>query len=384
VLHWLAQLFGDFPGAGLFGFISFRAAGAALTAFVLALWLGPRVIARLRAGGIGERTDGTGSKTLDALHEHKRGTPTMGGLFVVGALLASCLLWLRFDARGPFSWPGIALVAGFAAIGLWDDRVKLRSPDKRGISVRQKQGALTLVALAVALWLLGPAGLEATPYVDPETGLRVPGAGPHLYVPFFKDLSLPLTAWLGLPFLLLAVLVLTGSANAVNLTDGLDGLAIGCVAICALAYAGITWFVGHAELSRYLLVRPVPGAGEMTVLLGALLGGSLGFLWFNAAPALVFMGDVGSLGLGGALGYAAIVSRTELVLPVVGGVFVAEALSVVLQVGSYKLRGKRVFRCAPLHHHFQFAGMPETRVVVRTWVVSAVLALASLALFKVR
>jgi phospho-N-acetylmuramoyl-pentapeptide-transferase len=277
----------------------------------------------------------------------------------------------------------VCLIAAFAAIGLWDDLVKLRS-ERRGISKRQKQGALTLVALLVGLWLLYFAELETSAWIDPETGQRVAGSGPHLYVPFFKDVAVPLTAWLGLPFLLLVILVLTGSANAVNLTDGLDGLAIGCVAICALAYAGITYFVGHADLSRYLLVRPVPGAGEMTVLLAALLGSALGFLWFNAAPALVFMGDVGSLGLGGALGYAAVVSRTELVLPIVGGVFVAEALSVMLQVGSFKLRGKRVLRCAPLHHHFQFGGMPETRLVVRTWVVSALLALTSLALFKVR
>jgi phospho-N-acetylmuramoyl-pentapeptide-transferase len=178
--------------------------------------------------------------------------------------------------------------------------------------------------------------------------------------------------------------VITGASNAVNLTDGLDGLATGCVATAAIAYAGITYFVGHAGMSQYLLVAHVPGASEMTVMMGALLGGALGFLWFNAAPALVFMGDVGSLGLGGALGYAALISRTELVLFVVGGVFVAEALSVLIQVASFRLRGKRVFRCAPLHHHFQFAGVPETRVVVRTWVVSALLALTSLAIFKVR
>ena len=235
-----------------------------------------------------------------------------------------------------------------------------------------KQGALTVIAMLVAVWLLIPAGLES------QVG------GPKLYLPFFKDLSLDLAAFYGLPFLALAVLVLTGSANAVNLTDGLDGLATGCIATSALAYAGITYFVGHSELSQYLLVQHVAGAGEATVMMGALLGGALGFLWFNTAPALVFMGDVGSLGLGGALGYAAVVTRTELVLFVVGGVFVAEALSVIIQVASFKLRGKRVFRCAPLHHHFQFGGMPETRVVVRAWVVSALLAMTSLALFKVR
>ncbi len=372
MLYWLAPWLFSTDMCRLLGYISFRAAGAAVTAFLLALVLGPRVIAWLALQGIGERVDGTGSKTLDDLHAHKHGTPTMGGLFVVGAILASCLCWLRFDGPNQFSMPGILLIAGFAAIGLWDDWVKLHNPAKRGIGKREKQGALTIVALLTALWLLGPAGLQA--------GL----GGPHLYVPFAKDIAVDLTVAFGLPFLVLAVLVLTGSANAVNLTDGLDGLATGCITTAAIAYAVITYAVGRTDWSQYLLVPHVAGAGEMTVMMAALLGGALGFLWFNAAPALVFMGDVGSLGLGGALGYAALVSRTEIVLLVVGGVFVAEALSVIIQVASFKLRGKRVFRCAPLHHHFQFRGMPETRVVVRTWVVSALLALCSLALFKVR
>ncbi|MBK8099702.1 MAG: phospho-N-acetylmuramoyl-pentapeptide-transferase [Planctomycetes bacterium] len=371
MIHWLAPWLFSEDVCRLFGYISFRAAGAALTAFLLAVFVGPLVIAWLSQLGIRERTDGTGSLTLDRLHAHKKGTPTMGGLFVVGALLVAGMLWLRFDGLFRFSLPGLLLVGGFAAVGFWDDWVKLHNPKKRGIGKREKQGALTLVALLVSLWLLGPAGLEAA------------ANGPHLYIPFFKDVARPV-GWLGIPFVLLALLVLTGAANAVNLTDGMDGLATGCIATSAIAYAAITYFVGHSELSQYLLVAHVAGAGEMTVMMGALLGGALGFLWFNAAPALVFMGDVGSLGLGGALGYAALVSRTELVLLVVGGVFVAEALSVMVQVASFRMRGKRIFRCAPLHHHFQFGGMPETRVVVRTWVVSALLALCSLALFKVR
>ncbi|MBM4059580.1 MAG: phospho-N-acetylmuramoyl-pentapeptide-transferase [Planctomycetes bacterium] len=372
MIHWLAPwLFSD-DVCRLFGYISFRAAGAAVTAFLFAVLFGPRVIAWLSRQGVGERIDGTGSQRLEALHAHKKGTPTMGGLFVVGGLLAASLLWLRFDPPNHFSWPGVLLIAGFAAVGLWDDWVKLRNPQKRGIGKREKQGALTLVALLASLWLLGPAALEGG------------AGGPHLYVPFLKDVSLDLTVWFGLPFLVLGVLVLTGSANAVNLTDGLDGLAAGCIASAAIAYAVITYAVGRVDWSAYLLVQHVAGAGEMTVMMAALLGAALGFLWFNAAPALVFLGDVGSLGLGGALGYAALVSRTELVLLVVGGVFVVEALSVLIQVASFRLRGVRVFRCAPLHHHFQFGGMPETRVVVRTWVVSALLALCSLALFKVR
>jgi phospho-N-acetylmuramoyl-pentapeptide-transferase len=371
LIYELAQLLGAHTGR-LFGYISFRAAGAAITAFLLAVVFGPLVIRKLSMLGVGERTDGTGSKTLDQLHAHKRGTPTMGGMFLIGSLLAACVLWLRFDGANRFSWPAVLLIGSFAGVGLLDDWVKLHNPKKRGLTVRQKQGLLTVAAFGVACWLLGPAGLE-----------RDQG-GPHLYLPFFKDASLDLTWAFGLPFVLVALVVMTGSANAVNLTDGMDGLAIGCVATSAIAYAGITYFVGHERLSEYLLVSHVPGAGEMAIVMGALLGAALGFLWFNAAPALVFMGDVGSLGLGGALGYAAIVSRTELVLLVVGGVFVVEAASVMIQVASFKLTGRRVFRCAPLHHHFQFAGMPETRVVVRTWVVSALLALCSLALFKLR
>jgi phospho-N-acetylmuramoyl-pentapeptide-transferase len=372
VIHWLAPWLLSSDMGRLLGYISTRAAGAAVTAFLLAILLGPKVIAWLRSLGIGERIDGTGSAKLEDLHAHKRGTPTMGGLFIVAAILLASALWMRFDGPNRYSLPGLVLVGGFAAVGLWDDWVKLHNPKKRGIGKREKQGALTVLALLVALWLIGPAALQG------DLG------GPHLYVPFVKDFAIDLSVWFGVPFLILAILVLTGAANAVNLTDGLDGLATGCVATAAIAYAVITYAVGRVDWSAYLLVPHVAGAGEMAVLMAALLGGALGFLWFNAAPALVFMGDVGSLGLGGALGYAALVSRTELVLLVVGGVFVVEALSVVLQVASFKLRGKRIFRCAPLHHHFQFGGMPETRVVVRTWVVSALLALCSLALFKVR
>lgn len=371
MLYELTRIVADFPGAGLFAYISFRAAGAAVFAFLLALLSGRRVIAWLKRQGIGEGID-SGSETLDELHDDKRDTPTMGGVFVVVAILASCALWMRFDGPNRFSLLGILLIAYFGVVGLVDDWIKLRVPGKRGLTKRGKQLALTVGALVVALLLIHDLDLEQAQ------------GGPHLYVPFFKDVAIDLTWAAGLPFVLIALLVLTGAANAVNLTDGLDGLAIGCVGIASIAYAGITYFIGHEELSQYLLVQHVPGCGEMTVLLGALLGASLAFLWYNAAPAQVFMGDVGSLALGGALGYAALVSRTELVLFVVGGVFVAETVSVMVQVLSFRTTGRRVFRCAPLHHHFQFGGVPETRLVTRIWIVSVLLALSSLALFKVR
>lgn len=376
MIHWLAPYLFSEDVCRLLGYISVRSGGAAVTAFLLAIMFGPRVIRWLQRQGVGERVDGTGSEKLEELHKEKAGTPTMGGVFVIGAILLAGLLWMRFDGVNTFSLPGLALVASFAAVGFWDDWTKLRQGQrgaaKRGISMRQKQGALTIIACLLGLWLLGPAGLQQ--------GI----GGPHLYVPFAKDFSVGLHALWGVPFLIVTVLVMTGAANAVNLTDGLDGLAAGCVATSAIAYAAITYAVGRVDWSEYLLVPHVGGAGEMAVLMAALLGGALGFLWFNAAPAMVFMGDVGSLGLGGALAYAALISRTELVLFVVGGVFVAEALSVILQVSSFKMRGKRIFRCAPLHHHFQFGGMPETRVVARTWIVSALLAMCSLLLFKVR
>jgi phospho-N-acetylmuramoyl-pentapeptide-transferase len=261
MIHWLAPWLFSEDVSRLVGYISFRAAGAAVTAFLLAILFGPRVIAWLQQLGVGERIDGTGSQKLEQLHAHKRGTPTMGGLFVVGAILLSCLCWLRFDGDNRYSWPAIVLIGGFAAIGFWDDWVKLHDGKKRGISKREKQGALTILALIVALWLLVPAGLQES------------SGGPHLYVPFVKDFSLNLAVWFGVPFLIVSVLVLTGSANAVNLTDGLDGLATGCVATAAIAYAAITYAVGRVDWSSYLLVPHVPGAGEMAVLMAALVGG---------------------------------------------------------------------------------------------------------------
>ncbi|MEO0478702.1 MAG: phospho-N-acetylmuramoyl-pentapeptide-transferase [Planctomycetota bacterium] len=376
MLYWL--LYGpegpllDVPGIWLLKFISFRAAAAAVTAFLLALTLGRIVIPRLAMAGMRESTDKSPAELLRELHAGKQGTPTMGGTFLIGSLLISGAVWLRFDRFNDYSWIALFTIAWFAAVGFADDWIKLRT-ERKGLRGRIKQRLLTAGALlsGLALVWMGLGGDD----------------GPSLWLPFTTEPLVEFgTGWLGVAgFALLAVLVLTGSANAVNLTDGMDGLATGCVLTASLAYCGISYFVGNSELASYLRVEHVPGAGEMVVLLAGLIGACFGFLWFNAAPALVFMGDVGSLALGGALGFVALVSRTEFALVVVGGIFVAEAVSVILQVVSFRLfGGRRIFRCAPLHHHFEYGKMPETRVVVRFWIVSAMLALCSLALFKVR
>ncbi|MBK8975348.1 MAG: phospho-N-acetylmuramoyl-pentapeptide-transferase [Planctomycetes bacterium] len=373
----------DVPGVWLLQFISFRSVAAVLTAFLLALWLGRVTIRAFGGAGLGEDTGKSPSETLRALHAKKRGTPTMGGLFLIASMLASSLLWARFDRFNDYTLPGLALIAWFAVVGLVDDAAKAFVPFCTGIRGRIKQRWLTLGAVCGAVWVLAEGLGDAPAGGVPAEGLAA-GPGPWLHVPFLTEPVLALGVAFGLPFVVLAVLVLTGTANAVNLTDGMDGLAIGCVITATLAYSAICYFVGRSDFSAYLHVEHVPGAGELTVVLGALLGASFAFLWFNAPPAQIFMGDVGSLPLGGGLGFAALVSRTEIVLVVVGGVFVVEALSVILQVWSWRKRGRRIFRCAPLHHHYQFGGMPETRIVVRTWLISALLALASLALFKIR
>jgi phospho-N-acetylmuramoyl-pentapeptide-transferase len=361
-------------GAGieLIRAISVRAACAALTAFLLCWWLGPRVIERLKRLHIGERTDKTDSATLAEMHRKKIGTPTMGGIFLVGSIFVSFSLWTRFDTR--YSGIALAVITAYGIVGLLDDWIKLRDPARKGLSARWKFWAMAAVGFAVGIALY---------LVFAQQQQSRPGQLELRFLPFSRDLSFSLAWPLGIPFILVTTMVLCGSGNAVNLTDGMDGLASGCVALAALAFAGITYAVGHREHAEYLRLVFVPGAGEMTVLCAALVGAALGFLWFNAAPAMVFMGDVGSLPLGGILGYVAMVARVELVLAVVGGVFVVEALSVILQVAWFKRTGRRILRCAPLHHHFQFAGVPETRIVVRFWIVAGLLALTSLGLLRV-
>ncbi|MDE2290913.1 MAG: phospho-N-acetylmuramoyl-pentapeptide-transferase, partial [Elusimicrobia bacterium] len=359
MLYWLYSLRGSWGPLNIFRYISVRAGGAALTALVFSLLLGPRLIRWLRAKKIGQeqRTDGPKS------HLSKAGTPTMGGVLIVSAVAFSTLLWMRLDSR--FTWILLFVSAALTAIGLWDDWLKLVRKDPRGAPSRAKFAVQILAALVVVTLLA----------VDPPC----PERATALLLPYFPDKYVEL----GSLYYVLAVLLFVGSSNAVNLTDGLDGLAAGCSIFCAIAYGVFAYMAGHAKFSAYLLLPHVAGAGEITVFLGGLIGACLGFLWFNSYPAEMFMGDTSSLFLGGAIGTVALLVKQELLLPIVGGVFVAETLSVILQMGSYKLRkGKRVLRMAPLHHHFELGGIAESKVTVRFWIVAIVLMLAALASLK--
>ncbi len=350
---------------------SFRIAAAFVTSLAFCILFGPAFIRWLRRRNVGENLTKLGQERREIVPDGKAGTPTMGGLLTGAALLMGAVLWCRLDQ--PLVICGLAVFVVAAAIGLWDDSVKLFHPTRPGISFATKMIAFTAlgfgVGLALQLWLWRDG---------PESGLRV------LVLPFLKDVFLDLRVWFGIPFLLLVFLAICGSANAVNLTDGMDGLAAGCLAIAGIAMTAMNYIVGDETFASRFFVLYVDGGQEVAVLLAALVGASLGFLWFNAAPAQLFMGDVGSLPFGALLGYSAVASRMELGLLLVGGVFVIEAASVLIQVASYKLRHKRVFLCTPIHHHFQKQNVPETKIVVRFWCVAIVLAVSSIALFKVR
>jgi len=338
--------------------ITLRAALAALASFVLAVLLGPRCIAWLRRRF--REPIKSDSAEIQRLHQGKQSTPTLGGLFIVAGLVAAALVF--GDLANRYVQAALLLTVGLTALGAWDDLVKLRGPQK-GISVRAKLAGQLAVCIPVALLLYGR-----------QSGLP---DGLALQVPF-----LPGSVWLGPWFVPLAVLVLVGSSNAVNLADGLDGLAGGCLIFATAAMTVAAYAAGHAEMAQYLGIPRIPGAGEMTVLAAAMIGGVLGFLWFNCHPAQVFMGNTGALPLGGLLGLLAVGTRQELLLVLAGGAFVAEAASVIIQVGSYKWRRRRVFLCAPLHHHFQLKGWPESRIVVRFWIASALCALLGVAALK--
>ncbi len=361
MLYWLLLPLSDtFIGFNVFRYITFRAGVAIATAFFISLVAGPWLIGRLRALQVRQAIRAEGPEH----HQVKAGTPTMGGVLIVGSFCLATLLWA--DLSNLYIWTVLLATLGFAAIGLTDDWLKVRRRQNLGLTTRQKFLLLTLVGLA--------AGLMARAAASPA-----PHAG-ALALPFFKEVLLPL----GILYLPFVVLVMLGSSNAVNLTDGLDGLAVGAVAVAAATYTVFVYVAGHARIAEYLRIVPVSGAGEVAIFTGAMVGAAMGFLWFNCHPAQVFMGDVGSLALGGGIGIVAVVAKQELLLVIVGGLFVLEALSVLIQVASFKLRGKRVFRMAPLHHHFELLGWAETQVVVRFWIIAVVFALAGLSTLKLR
>ena len=355
--RWLQSLENFF---GLFGYLTFRGILAALTSLALSLWLGPAVIRRLGQlkGGQPIRKDGPQS------HFSKAGTPTMGGALILITVAASVLLW--GDLRNKYVWVVLLVMLCFGVIGWYDDWIKIVKRDPNGLKSRWKYLLQSIFGLA--------AGLYLYLYAD------VPAAT-TFYVPFFKSIALPLA---GVGFVAIAYFWIVGFSNAVNLTDGLDGLAIMPTVLVACALGVFAYASGNAVFSNYLQIPQVPGAGELTIICAAIAGAGLGFLWFNTYPAMVFMGDIGALALGAVLGTIAVIVRQELVLVIMGGIFVIETLSVMIQVASFKLTGKRVFRMAPIHHHFELKGWPEPRVIVRFWIISVVLVLIGLATLKVR
>lgn len=357
--HLLYPLHTWFIGFNVFKYITFRSAGAVITALAVSFLLGPRMIRWLRTLKMGQQVRDDGPQS----HLAKQGTPTMGGLLIIASVCLSVLLWS--DLTNPFVWAVLFAVLSFGGIGFWDDYRKVVKKRSTGLTVRQKFGLQILASVAIGAYLFWFSG-------DKDAAL--------LSVPFFKRLVIDL-GWFYIPF---TVLVIVGSSNAVNLTDGLDGLAAGLVGIAAIANAVIVYVGGNRIIAEYLRIQYIPGSGELVVFCGAILGASLGFLWYNAHPAEVFMGDTGSLALGGALGALAVVTKHELILVITGGIFVAEAVSVMLQVASYKLTGKRLFKMAPVHHHFEQLGWPESKVIIRFWIVGIILALVSLSSLKLR
>lgn len=360
MFYWLIDLSGTIPAFNVFRYITFRTGGAMVTAALFVFLFGPWIIdnLRLRQGkGQPIRTDGPQS------HLAKKGTPTMGGLMILSGLVVSTLLWA--NPRNPYVWIVLAVTLGFGFVGFYDDYLKVTKQTDAGFSGRIRlliEFAIAGLACFALVWL-GRAPFSTS-----------------LVIPFFKDVALNF-GWF---FVVFGAFIVVGAGNAVNLTDGLDGLAIVPVMIASLSFGMISYLVGNAVFSDYLQINYVAGTGELAVLCGAVLGAGLGFLWFNAPPASIFMGDTGSLALGGMLGSIAVAVKHEIVLAVIGGLFVLEAVSVIVQVASFKLTGKRVFKMAPIHHHFEQLGWTEPQIVIRFWIISVMLALAGLSTLKLR
>ena len=358
--NYLVPLSEDFQIFNLFRYLTFRAGGAILTSLIISFIIGPKMIKWLRCKqGEGQPIRDDGPET----HLLKKGTPTMGGLMILIALSISTILWA--DMSNQYIWAVLFVSIAFGFIGFLDDFLKIRRGSSSGLSSGLKLLIQVLFGFAVTYLIVG---------------LFEPGMKNNLSIPFFKDFIIDL-GWFFLPF---SVLVIVGASNAVNLTDGLDGLAIVPVMIAGGCFALIAYLVGNTVFSNYLQIHHVIGAGELSIFCGALIGSGLGFLWFNAPPAMVFMGDTGSLSLGGALGTISIITKHELVLVIIGGLFVLETASVIVQVASFKLTGKRVFKMAPLHHHFEKKGWAEPTVVIRFWIIAFILALIGLSTLKLR
>jgi phospho-N-acetylmuramoyl-pentapeptide-transferase len=358
----------------VFQYITFRTAYASITALLISLFLGPWLIARLREFQIGQQIREEGPKS----HQKKAGTPTMGGLLIVVSIILPTLLWANLRTR--YVWVAVLSTLGYAAVGFSDDYIKIVRKRSLGLTAREKIGFQILISLSVGIFLLYLMNIHQY-----QTKLNVPffkGFAPDLLIDRLFSTRLWFIAYV--PFLIFISIVIVGASNAVNLTDGLDGLAIGCTLIASAALTALTYITGHMVLSDYLDIQYIRQASELTIFCGSMVGASLGFLWYNAHPAEVFMGDVGSLALGGAIGTVAVIIKQELLLVFIGGVFVAEALSVMIQVISFKSRGKRVFRMAPLHHHFELSGWSESKIIIRFWIAALILALFSLSTLKLR
>jgi phospho-N-acetylmuramoyl-pentapeptide-transferase len=357
--HLLYPLHETYAVFNVFKYITFRAAYAVLTSLILSFILGPWFIEKLRRYPV----NGSIREYIPQNHPMKAKTPTMGGILILISIFIPTLLWANL--ANDYIWVVIGVTFFMGIIGLVDDRLKLKFQNHKGLSGKQKLFWQTLVALVAGIYLMK---------------FSIEGFSTRLAVPFFKNVH-PDLGWF---YLVVVVLVIVGTSNAINLTDGLDGLAIGPIIIATLAYIVLAYVTGHAKFAEYLMITHIPGSGELTIFCGAMLGASLGFLWFNTYPAQVFMGDIGSLALGGALGTIALISKHELLLIIIGGVFVMETMSVIIQVVSFKLIGRRIFRMAPIHHHFELRGWAEPKIIVRFWIIAVILALVGLTTLKLR